>query len=61
MTPHNAIRKTFYFLAFRVEAVILVELDLPRHCTTHFSQEHNNDNLIAELNLLEERQDMASL
>lgn len=55
MMPHNATKETPYFLAFRVEAIVLVEIGLLSYQTAHFSLEGNDDNLKAELDLLEEK------
>lgn len=37
MTLYNAIGETLYFLAFRAEAVVPMEIGLPSYRTTHFS------------------------
>lgn len=36
-TSQSGTRETPYFLAFRAEAVVLVEIGLPSYQTTHFS------------------------
>lgn len=59
--PYNAIRETPYFLAFEAEIIIPVKVGLSSHQTTHFSREQNNDNLITELYLHEERREVANL
>lgn len=55
ITPHNAIREIPYFLTFKVEVIIFVEVGLSNHCTAHFSYEQNDNNLRAKVNLLKER------
>lgn len=61
MTLHNTTKETPYFLAFGVETVVPVEKDLLNYRTTHFFQEKNDDVLRSELDLLEEKQEVASL
>lgn len=36
-TSHSATSETLYFLAFRVETVVLIEIGLPNYRTVHFS------------------------
>lgn len=59
--PRNSTKETPYFLAFGSKAIILVEIGLRSHQTTHFPLEYSNDNLRAELDLSEGRRDMANL
>lgn len=42
-----------YFLAFKSEAMMPIKVGLSNHQTIHFSHVQNNDNLRAELDLLE--------
>lgn len=55
MMLHSATGEIPYFLAFKVEAVILVEIGLLSYRTACFSPEGNDDNLKAKLDLLEEK------
>lgn len=60
-TLHNATSETTYFLAFKVEAVVLVKIGLPNYRTAHFSPKGNNNNLRAKLDLLGKKQEVANL
>lgn len=60
-TPHNATTEMSYFLAFRIEAVIPIKVGLPSHRIDHFSHIQTDDNLRAQLDLLEEKQEVANL
>lgn len=55
MILHSATRETPYSLGLKAEVVELVEIGLLNHRTTHFSQEGNNENLRAKLDMLEKK------
>uniref|UniRef100_A0A2N9H092 Integrase catalytic domain-containing protein n=1 Tax=Fagus sylvatica TaxID=28930 RepID=A0A2N9H092_FAGSY len=55
----RSIGKTPFALAYGVEAVIPLEVGLPTTRTTEFDVKENEENLRKDLNLLEERRDMA--
>ena len=48
-------------MAYGVEAVILLEIGLPTIRTTEFDVEQNENNLRKDLNLIEERRDLAAI
>ena len=50
-----------FALAYGVEAIIPLEVGLPKTRTTEFDAEENEGNLRKNLNLLEERRDMATI
>lgn len=50
-----------YFLAFKVKAVVLVEIGLPSYQTAHFTPNMNDESLRSELDLLEEKREIANL
>lgn len=45
MTFYSSTKETPYFLAFRLEAIVLIEISLPNHLIAHFSLKDNDDNL----------------
>ena len=51
--------ETPFKLAFSVEAVILLEIDLPSHMMESFNEHENPDHLRTEFDLLEEVRDRA--
>ena len=53
--------ETPFALTYGVEAVIPLEIGLPMTWTTEFDVEENEENLRKDLNLLEERRDMATI
>uniref|UniRef100_A0A2N9H4R2 Uncharacterized protein n=1 Tax=Fagus sylvatica TaxID=28930 RepID=A0A2N9H4R2_FAGSY len=53
--------ETPFALAYGVEAVIPLEVGLPTTRTTEFDAEQNEDNLRKDLNLVEERRDIAAI
>ena len=58
-TRRRSTGETPFALAYGVEAVIPLEVGLPMTRTTEFDAEENEDNLRKDLNLLEEKRDMA--
>ena len=60
-TRRRSTGETPFALAYGVEAVIPLEVGLPTTRTTEFDAEENEDNLRKDLNLLEERRDMATI
>jgi hypothetical protein len=58
-TKRKSTKETPYTLAYEVEAVIPLEIGLPTIRTTDFNVEINEDSLRKDLDLLEERRDMA--
>uniref|UniRef100_A0A2N9F9V4 Reverse transcriptase domain-containing protein n=1 Tax=Fagus sylvatica TaxID=28930 RepID=A0A2N9F9V4_FAGSY len=58
-TVRKSTRETPFALAFGVEAVIPLEVGMPTTRTTEFIVETNEDNLRKDLDLLEERRDLA--
>uniref|UniRef100_A0A2N9GHT1 Integrase catalytic domain-containing protein n=1 Tax=Fagus sylvatica TaxID=28930 RepID=A0A2N9GHT1_FAGSY len=61
-TPRRrSIGETPFALAYGVEAIIPLEVGLPTTRTTEFDTEENECNLRKDLNLLEERRDMATI
>ena len=61
MTRRRSTGETLFALAYGVEAVIPLEVGLPTTRTTEFNAEENENNLQKDLNLLEERRDMATI
>ena len=59
MTVRKSTSETPFALAYRVEAVISLEVGIPTTRTTDFAVETNEDNLRKDLDLLEERRDLA--
>ena len=53
--------ETHFALAYRVEVVIPLDVKLPTTWTTEFDVEENEGNLRKDLDLLEERCDMATI
>uniref|UniRef100_A0A2N9GP06 Uncharacterized protein n=1 Tax=Fagus sylvatica TaxID=28930 RepID=A0A2N9GP06_FAGSY len=60
-THRRSTGETPFALAYGVEAVIPLEVGLPTTRTTEFDAEQNEDNLRKDLNLVEERRDMAAI
>ena len=60
-TRRRSTGETLFALAYGVEAVIPLEVGLPRTRTMKFNAEENENNLRKDLNLLEERRDMATI
>jgi hypothetical protein len=60
-TKRRSTGETPFTLAYRMEAVIPLEVGLPTTRTTEFDAEENEDNLRKNLNLLEERRDLATV
>uniref|UniRef100_A0A2N9H259 RNase H type-1 domain-containing protein n=1 Tax=Fagus sylvatica TaxID=28930 RepID=A0A2N9H259_FAGSY len=60
-TKRWSMGETHFALAYGVEAVILLEVGLPITRTTEFDVEGNEGNLRKDLDLLEERCDMATI
>jgi hypothetical protein len=60
-TARKSTRKTPFALAYKVEAVIPLEVSIPTTRTTDFAVQTNEDNLRKDLDLLEERRDMATV
>jgi hypothetical protein len=60
-TRRRSTWETPFALAYGVEAVIPLEVGLPTTRTTEFDAEENEDNLRKDLNLLEEKRDMATI
>jgi hypothetical protein len=58
-TVRKSIGETPIALAYGVEAVIPLEVGMPTIQTTNFVVETNKDNLRKDLDLLEERRDLA--
>ena len=58
-TVRKSTGETPFALAFGVEAVIPLEVGMPTTRTTEFIVETNEDNLWKDLDLLEEKQDLA--
>ena len=58
-TIRKSTNETPFTLAFGVEAVIPQEIEIPTTRTTEFVVETNEDNLHKDLDLLEERRDLA--
>ena len=57
-TKRRSTKETLYALAYRVEAIIPLEIGLPTIRTTDFDVQINEDSLRKDLDLLEERRDM---
>lgn len=53
-TECTSIKETPYYLTFRVEAVILVEIGVPTHQVDHYTLETNAKQLTLSMDLLEE-------
>ena len=61
-TTHRRLTgETPFALAYGVEAVIPLEVGLPTIRTTEFDAEQNENNLRKDLNLIEERRDLAAI
>ena len=60
-TKRRSTGATPFALAYGVEAVIPLKVSLPTTQTTEFDAEENENNLRKDLNLLEERRDMATI
>jgi hypothetical protein len=60
-TKRRSTGETPFALAYGVEAVIPLEVGLPTTRTTKYDAEENESNLRKDLNLLEERRDMATI
>ena len=58
-TVRKSTGETLFALAYGVEAVIPLEVGMPTTRTTEFIVETNEDSLQKDLDLLEERQDLA--
>ena len=58
-TKRRSTGETPFALAYRVEAVISLEVGLPTTRTTEYDAEENESNLRKDVNLLEEKRDMA--
>jgi maltoporin len=58
-TKRRSIGETPFALAYGVEVVIPLEIELPTIRTTEFDSKTNEANLMKDLHLLEERHDMA--
>ena len=58
-TKRRSIGETPFALAYGVEVVIPLEIELPTIRTTKFDSKVNEANLMKDLHLLEERHDMA--
>lgn len=54
-TPYFAIRETPFRMAYRIEAVILMEIGEPAFRITNLNLNQNEGNLKIELDLIEER------
>ena len=60
-TARKSTRETPFALAYGVEAVIPLEVGIPTTRKTDFAVQTNEDNLRKDLDLLEERRDMATV
>ncbi len=60
-TAKKSIGETPYALAYGVEGVIPLEVGILTTRTTDFTVQTNEDNLRKDLDLLEERRDMATV
>uniref|UniRef100_A0A2N9I3H5 Uncharacterized protein n=1 Tax=Fagus sylvatica TaxID=28930 RepID=A0A2N9I3H5_FAGSY len=60
-TARKSTGETPFALAYGVKAVIPLEVDIPTTQTTDFTVETNEDNLRKDLDLLEERRDLATI
>uniref|UniRef100_A0A2N9GLJ3 Uncharacterized protein n=1 Tax=Fagus sylvatica TaxID=28930 RepID=A0A2N9GLJ3_FAGSY len=58
-TVRKSTNETPFALAFGVEAVIPLEIEMPTIRTTEFDVQTNEDNLCKDLDLVEERRDLA--
>ena len=58
-TVRKSTNETPFALAFSVEAVIPLEIGMPTIRTTEFDVQTNEDNLHKDLDLMEERRDLA--
>ncbi len=58
-TVRKSTNETPFALAFGVEAVIPLEIGMPTTRTIEFDMKTNEDNLRRDLDLLEERRDLA--
>jgi hypothetical protein len=58
-TKRRSTGETPFALAYKVEAVIPLEVGLPTTRTKEYDAEENESNLKKDLNLLEEKRDMA--
>jgi hypothetical protein len=61
ITNRRSTSKAPFALAYEVEAVIPLEIGLPTTRTIEFDAEQNEDDLRRDLDLLEERKDMATI
>jgi hypothetical protein len=60
-TARKSTGETLFALAYGVEAVIPLEVGIPTTRTTDFAVQTNEDNLRKDLDLLEERRDIATV
>ena len=60
-THRRSTSETPFSLAYGIEAVIPLEIRLPMIRTMEFDTEQNEDNLRMDLNLIEERRDLAMI
>ena len=60
-TPRRSIRETLFSMTYGAEAVIPVELSSSSMRIASFSPGSNDARMIAQLDLLKERRDMASI
>ena len=58
-TPLAATGETPFSLAYGVEAVIPVEVGLTSYQTKHYDENHNEEEMRTELDMIEERRDNA--
>ncbi|GJS53458.1 reverse transcriptase domain-containing protein [Tanacetum coccineum] len=59
--PRTRNEETPFSLTYGIEAVILTEIGMPTHRTTQRDKEENKVELRLNLNLLEERQEVAAI
>lgn len=60
-TPYSATGETPYFLAFKAQVVVPIEVSLPSHQIAHFSHMQSDDKMRVKLDLLKETLEMANL
>ena len=60
-TMRKSTNETPFALAFGLEAVIPLEIGMPTTRTTEFDVQTNKDNLLKDLDLVEERRDLATV
>ena len=60
-TPRRSTRETPFSMTYKAEAVIPIELGFPTLRTDQFSIEENNHLLSTNLELVEERREMAAV